>query len=147
MANKTNKNIENHVEEGDYIVFLPKDIMIKGYDMVPKIAETHAGSERKAVANVLFRTYLSKDFRLTKNEAHKRAKITISELDKKFGGAQKYAVIIPEIEPKDDSLTDYVLAIELAAKNGLKDAANYVDKARFLLRGVGKLPATGVGWH
>lgn len=134
--NYMKKGLENHVESGNYIVFLPAGVQIPGYNTVPKIAVTNAGSERKAVSNVLF-----------KKLSPKNARITMSKLDENYGGVQNYAVIIPEVDKKDRIYMDYLMAMELAAKDNSGDPEDYVGRARFLLRGIGKLPVKGVGCH
>jgi len=116
--------------EGDYIVFLPTGVNVSGYEKVPKIAETHAGGERKAVSNVLFR-----------NLPRKSARIIMSKLDKNFKGVENYAVIVPEVNEGDEIYIDYIMADELASKDNAEDSSKYVNKARFLLRGVEKLPS------
>jgi len=136
--------IINLVQKGNYIVYLPKEMPdIPGYDNIPKIAETYAGSERDAVSNVLFRS-------LEGNTA----KIAMDKLANHFGGVEKHAVIIPEIKSnlvsfKDpeqktrldsDYFEDYVLAGELAAKDGSDYPERYIRKARHLLRQVGRFP-------
>ena len=125
------RTLDNLIEKGNYVVFLPDGVRVNGYEKVPKIAETHAGSEREAVSHILFRRN-GKEV-LNNNSA----KIVMSILDKQFGGAERYAVLIPEMSEYD--LIDYVLADELAAKNGSDDSSDYVQKARFLLKGVGRL--------
>ena len=120
----------NLIQERDYIVFLPEGVKIAGYDSIPKIAETHARSEREAVSHILFRG----DDGLTNN----CAKVAMHVLDEKFGGVEKYAVIIPEVTDQD--FIDYVLADELAAKNSSRNTCEYLQKARFLLKGVERLP-------
>ena len=88
--------IINLVQKGNYIVYLPKEMPdIPGYDNIPKIAETYAGSERDAVSNVLFRS-------LEGNTA----KIAMDKLANHFGGVEKHAVIIPEIKSNLVSFKD-----------------------------------------
>jgi len=140
VAQNTTKNL---VAEGDYIVFLPRDVPVDNYDRIPKIAETHAGSERDAVSNILFRN-LSKE----------QARIVMGKLDKDYGGVEKHAVIIPKtgattVSRKDlnsktrldtDNFIDYALAGELAAKKGSNCPEEYIQQARNLLKGVGRFP-------
>jgi hypothetical protein len=142
-------NNENRLEgminpepmNGDYVVFLPEKMDIEGYHSVPKIGKTTAGSERKAVSNILFRSDISNDL----------ARIILSKLDKKkFGGVEKYAALIPELEvvggKKTGLYKDYALAMELAEKNNSENVRKYIPKARFLLRAIGDAP-TMQGYH
>ena len=128
---------KSSITEGEYIVFLPKDVQVDGYDMIPKIEKTSARSEGEAVKNVVFRAYTSKRFGLTKEMARIRSRVVISKLEEIFGGASKYAVLIPKVDQMD--LIDYVLAEELATKNNSRDTEKYLQKSRFLLKAVGLL--------
>jgi len=123
--------------EAEYIVFLPKDVQVDGYGMVPKIEKTNARSEAEAVRNVVFRAYTSERFGLTEEVARTRSRIVISKLEQLFGGASKYAVLIPEVDSPD--FLDLAIAQELAAKNNSEDVSKYINKAKTLLKAVGKL--------
>ena len=123
--------------EAEYIVFLPKGVQVDGYGMVPKIEKTNARSEAEAVRNVVFRAYTSERFGLTEEVARTRARVVISKLEQVFGGASKYAVLIPKVDHLD--FLDLAVAQELATKNNSGDVSKYVAKARTLLKAVGKL--------
>ena len=123
--------------EAEYIVFLPKGVQVDGYDMVPKIEKTNARSEAEAVRNVVFRAYMSKRFGLTEEVARIRSRVVISKLEEIFGGASRYAVLIPKVEHLD--FLDLAVAQELATKDNSEVSKKYVVKARALLKVVGKL--------
>lgn len=118
----------------EYLVELPEELDVPGYEQIPRYGLTYAESSRKAIANHVFR--------------HVRiiGPLVVDQLNKRDGGAEGLAHLIPHFydgngvpssRAEQNELKHYALALELAGEDGVEITDGHVSRAVDLLRMAG----------
>ena len=116
-----------------YLVRLPEELNVSGFDDMPRYGMTTASSRMTAVSNFV---------RRNKEDG---AGVILSVLSDRYGGLEECAVVIPEVESEDGGrlsarerriVDEYNVALELATRDGgrVRDylwmAGDMLDKAQ-----------------
>lgn len=115
----------------EYVVELPEELDVPGYEQIPRYGLTFAESSRRAVAN-----HVMRHVRIT-------GQLVIDQLNQRGCGADSLAHLIPHFYDEDgrpssraeqNELKHYALALELAGKDGVEITDGHVSRAVDLLR-------------